>query len=109
MDPLGKTQIACMDVPQGSAYFRDQPAFVDGFSGRTCRTALVFHQSVHKPTGSWTATGEPPSMSHMLGYARVSTDDQGLAGLHLDILLTPAKELPPGRVRPRLPDLYTYE
>lgn len=42
------------DVPQRSGYFRDQPAFVDIFSGRCCRTAAVSQTIVHKPTGSWT-------------------------------------------------------
>ena len=69
-----------MDVPQRSAYFRDQPAFVDGFSGRDYRPAAVSPPRVQQPTGFWTDKGEPSSMSHILGYARVSTDDQDLAG-----------------------------
>jgi hypothetical protein len=37
------------------------------------------------------------------------SDNGSLAGLRLGIPLTLAKELPPWRVRPRLPDLFTYE
>mgnify|MGYP003393334882 CR=1 FL=1 len=37
------------------------------------------------------------------------SDNGSLAGLRLGIPLTPAKELPPWRVRPRLPDLFAYE
>jgi hypothetical protein len=37
------------------------------------------------------------------------SDNGSLAGLRLGIPLTPARELPPWRVRPRLPDLFTYE
>jgi hypothetical protein len=37
------------------------------------------------------------------------SDHGSLAGLRFGIPLTPAKELPPWRVRPRLPDLFRYE
>ena len=37
------------------------------------------------------------------------SDNGSLAGLRFGIPLTPAKELPPWRVRPRLPDLFAYE
>ncbi|MGE3540323.1 MAG: YjbH domain-containing protein [Candidatus Tectimicrobiota bacterium] len=37
------------------------------------------------------------------------SDNGSLAGLRLGIPLTPARELPPWRVRPRLPDLFAYE
>jgi DNA invertase Pin-like site-specific DNA recombinase len=61
---------------------RDQPAFVDGFSGRDGHTASVSQQSVQQPTGCETITPQRKrrSMSHILGYARVSTMDQDLAG-----------------------------
>lgn len=37
------------------------------------------------------------------------TDNGSLAGLRFAVPLTPAKELPPWRFRPRLPDLFTYQ
>ena len=37
------------------------------------------------------------------------SDNGSLAGLRLGIPLTPAKELPPWRVRPRFPELFAYE
>lgn len=37
------------------------------------------------------------------------SDHGSLAGLRFAVPLTPAKELPPWRVRPRLPDVFTYE
>jgi hypothetical protein len=37
------------------------------------------------------------------------SDNGSLAGLRLAIPLTPAKELPPWRVRPRFPDLFEYQ
>ena len=37
------------------------------------------------------------------------SDNGSLAGVRLGIPLTPTRELPPWRVRPRLPDLFAYE
>lgn len=44
-----------------------------------------------------------------LGVFLRHSDNGSLAGLRLGIPLTPAKELPPWRVRPRLPELFPYE
>jgi hypothetical protein len=44
-----------------------------------------------------------------LGVFLRHSDNGSLVGLRLGIPLTVAKELPPWRFRPRLPDLYTYE
>jgi DNA invertase Pin-like site-specific DNA recombinase len=54
---------------------------MDVFSGQVHRTGSVSRKTVHKPTGLETVTPrKASSMSHILGYARVSTNDQDLAG-----------------------------
>jgi hypothetical protein len=44
-----------------------------------------------------------------LGVFLRHSDHGSLAGIRFGVPLTPAKELPPWRFRPRLPDLYAYE
>jgi hypothetical protein len=58
--------------------------------------------------------GVAADLSRFFGNTEVGvflrhSDSGSLAGLRFGIPLTTAKELPPWRVRPRLPDLFTYE
>lgn len=58
-------------------------------------------------------TGIAASLGRFFGNTNISffvrhTDRGSLGGVRLSVPLTVAKELPPWRIRPRLPDVFSY-